>query len=54
MSREILVHLNVAAPTDDTRTPDEIADAILGAIEVGRDDDSLRRLEIVCPLAEEV
>lgn len=52
--REILVHLNVAAPVTDTRTADEIADAITGALEVGSDDDSVRDLTIVAPLAEDI
>ena len=54
MSRTILVHLNVDAPDSDERTPDQIADALLGALEVGSDDDSIRDLKAVCPLAEEI
>jgi hypothetical protein len=63
--RTILVHLNVTVPWNDERNPDEIADAILAAIEVGSDDDSVRSLgvgglasgngaSITVPLAEEV
>jgi hypothetical protein len=63
--RTILVHLNVTVPWNDERNPDEIADAILAAIEVGSDDDSVRSLgvgglasgngaSITLPLAEEV
>lgn len=37
MPRTILVHLNVTAPDDDARSADEIADAILAALEVGSD-----------------
>ncbi len=51
---EILVHLNVTAPSGDKRNANQIADAILAAIEVGQDDDSVRDLEIVCPLAEAI
>lgn len=54
MPREILVHLNVEVPDSDTRDPRDIADAITGALEVGSDDDSVRNLTIVAPLAEEV
>jgi hypothetical protein len=52
--RTILVHLNVEAPAADERGADEIADAILAAIEVGSDDDSVRDLTVAAPLAEEV
>lgn len=54
MARTILIHLNVEAPDTDERTADQIADAILAALEVGSDDNSVRELEIVAPLAEEV
>lgn len=54
MSRTILVHLNVEAPDDDQRTADEIADAILAAIEVGSDDETVYYLKVAAPLAEEV
>lgn len=50
--RTILVHLNVEV--EDDRPAEEIAQAILGAIEVGQDDDSVRDLRISAPLAEEV
>lgn len=52
--REMLVHLNVTVPAGDARTADEIADAIMAAIEVGSDHDAVRDLSIVCPLADEV
>jgi hypothetical protein len=52
--RQVLVHLNVAVPAEDTRRADEIADAILAAFEVGSDHDSVRGLAVVCPLAEEL
>lgn len=52
--REVLVHLNVTVPEGDSRTADEIADAILAAIEVGSDNEAVRGLGIVCPLAEDI
>lgn len=52
--REIIIHLNVQVPDKDERNADEISEAILACIEVGRDDDSVRDLDIVIPLAEEV
>lgn len=52
--REVLVHLNVEVPDTDTRTADEVADALLGAFEVGSDDDSVRDLVVCCPLAEDI
>jgi hypothetical protein len=54
MPRTVLVHLNVEAPDSDTRTADQIADALMGALEVGADDDSVRELSVTAPLAEEV
>jgi hypothetical protein len=48
------VHLNVQVPAGDPRTPDQIADAIEGALEVGSDDSSVRELRITTTLAEEV
>lgn len=52
--RETLVHLNVAVPDGDSRTADEIADALLAAIEVGSDNEAVRDLKVVCPLAEDI
>lgn len=54
MPREILMHLNVAVPDGDVRTPDQIADAVMAAAEVGSDDDSVRDLEVVVAMVEEV
>lgn len=51
-ARTILVHLKVIVPPEDDRAPDEIAEAILGAIEVGSDDDSVGYLRVTAPLAE--
>lgn len=53
-TREILVHLNVEVPANDSRSADEIADAILAAYEVGSDNEIVSDLTVVCPLAEEV
>jgi hypothetical protein len=49
---EHLIHLNVEST--DTRTADEIADAILAALSVVSDHPSLTELTIVCPLAETI
>lgn len=54
MPRTVLVHLNVGVPDDDTRTAGEIAEALLGALEVGSDDDSVRDLDVTAPLAEQI
>lgn len=54
MPRTILVHLNVEVPDEDERNPNQIADAIMGALEVGQDDDTVRDLVITAPLADEV
>lgn len=54
MPRTILVHLNVEVPDEDDRSADQIADALLGALEVGGDDDSVRDLKVIAPLAEDV
>lgn len=51
--RTVLVHLNVEVPAGDPRTPNQIADAIIGALEVGSDDDSVRDLKPLATLAEE-
>lgn len=37
MPRTILIHLNASVPSDDPRSADEIADAVLAALEVGLD-----------------
>lgn len=42
MPRTILVHLNVELPDSSTAGPDEVADMILAAIEVGSDSDQFR------------
>lgn len=54
MPRTILIHLNVEAPDTDERTADEIVAAVMGALEVGSDDGSVRDLEIVNALSEEI
>lgn len=52
--REVVVHLNVGVPEADERDADQIGAAIMSALEVGRDDDSVRDLDVVVALAEEV
>ena len=52
--RTILIHLNVTVPDGDEREADEIAKAVMAAIEVGSDDESVSELEVTCTLAEEV
>jgi hypothetical protein len=54
MAATVLIHLNVTVPDGDPRNADQIADAILAAVEVGSDDYSVRDLTIVCPLAEAI
>lgn len=53
-TRTILIHVNVEVPGDDHRSRDEIVAAVLGSIEVGSDDDSVRDLKVTLPLVEEV
>jgi len=45
-SRTIVIHLSVQVPDDDQRTDDQIADAVIAAVEVGQDDDSVRDLVV--------
>jgi hypothetical protein len=52
--RTVLIHLNVEAPDDDPRTAEEISAAVMGAVEVGSDDDSVSGLVIEAVLTEEV
>jgi hypothetical protein len=54
MPRTIIVHLNVQVPDDDPRLAAEIGQAILGAVEVGSDDDSVRDLVVTAPLSEQI
>jgi hypothetical protein len=51
--RTILVHLNIEIPADDSRTPNQVADAIEAALSVVADHDSLAGMTITCPMAEE-
>lgn len=53
-ARTVLLHLNVEVPADDDRPVSEIVAAVLGAIEVGSDDESVSGLVVECPLAEVV
>ncbi len=52
--RTVLVHLNVDAPAWDDRSAEEVAHAILGAIEVGSDDESMSGLIVAVALAEDI
>jgi hypothetical protein len=52
--RTVLVHLNVEVPAVDGRDANEIADALMVAIEVGSDHDLVRGLRIRIALAEDV
>jgi capsular polysaccharide biosynthesis protein len=57
MTRNILVHLNVEASDTDTRSADEIANALVSSFaQIGMDiyRTPLGNLTIVAPLAEEV
>lgn len=55
--RTILVHINAEVPEDFAGTADQLADEIIGAIEVGKDPENtplLCEAAVVVPLAEEV
>ena len=52
--RTVLVHLNVEVPAEDQRDADKIADAIMAALEVGSDDESVYYLQPIVTLAEDV
>ena len=54
MPREILIHLNVEVPESDTRSAEEISDAISGALEVGSDNEILEGISWQIPLAEDI
>lgn len=54
MTREILVHLNVTVPEGDDRLAEDIGTAIMGALEVGGDDESVSDLEIIVALVDEI
>ena len=59
MTRQILIHLHVEAPVADTRTPDEIADAVGEALGFVQAQDpeamaDLSGLTFAVPLAEEI
>lgn len=51
--RTVLVHLNVQVPPEDSRTPDQIGEAIAAAIEVGSDNETLDGLVVVVALCDE-
>lgn len=46
MPRSVRIDMNVTVPDHDDRDAGEIAAAILGAVEVGQDDDSVRELVV--------
>jgi hypothetical protein len=52
--RTVLVHLNITVPAGDDRDANQIKDAILGALEVGADHETMHGLHIAVPLAEVV
>jgi hypothetical protein len=54
MTRTILIHLNVEVPDHDPRDEDEIAEAVLAALVVGSDDESVCDLAIRDSLHEEI
>lgn len=53
-ARTVGVHLQVEVPAGDERTPDQIANALLIAFEVGADDDTVRDLRPLLRWAEEM
>jgi hypothetical protein len=53
-ARTFLVHLNVEVPRDDTRSEQELVEAIEGALTVGWDDDSVRGLNVCVALTERI
>lgn len=54
--RTILVHLNLSVPRGDTRSADEIADAITDILDLDIEvvDEKLGEITIDVPLAEEI
>lgn len=52
--RIILIHLNVEVPGIVGSDAEEVAAAVMGAIEVGSDDPSMAGLKVTLALAEEV
>jgi hypothetical protein len=53
--RTILVHLNVAVPDDDKRTPDEIANLVEDSLTVGLEGSALTDGWIVeIPMVDEI
>lgn len=51
-SRTVLVHLSVEVPAGDGRSANEVADALMGAVEVGRDNEATEGLGVVVAMAE--
>lgn len=54
MSRTILIHLNVEAHENDSRSAEEIAADVMGGIEVASEESPLSNLEIALALTEEL
>jgi hypothetical protein len=54
LTRTVLVHLNVEVPAEDPRTAEQIGRALMGALEVGSDDESVYYLRPALALADEV
>jgi hypothetical protein len=52
--RTVLVHLNVEVPAEDQRNAVEIASALMEALEVGSDDETVYYLRPVMVMAEEL
>jgi hypothetical protein len=52
--RVVLVHLNVTVPGDDFRSPEQIGEALKGAIDVGSDDESVSGLFAHVALVDEI
>ena len=52
--RTVLVHLNVEVPAKDQRDADEIASALMEALEIGSNDESFDHLITTVAMAEDV
>lgn len=52
--RTVLVHLNVDVPAEDQRNAAEIAAALMEALEVGSDDETVYYLRPTMVMAEEL
>lgn len=52
--RTVLVHLNVEVPGEDQRNAEQIASALMQALEVGSDDETVYYLRPTVALTEEL